>query len=322
MERQLQLSIATLKLRRGLLLPKNAGAETIAVDEAQWTYAIFLAVLLRNLHYVQRDRSVSLHFENGERVSRWNPLSGSLYENNFYYSVIFSPQAHIENTDIFMAAISGRIVPAMAFRWLASNAVLNECWWNAILQKSLISCDIEKLIVSAADKLGFSLVYEDPYAEWYLLKSYQALFDTREKLKVIETQLTSMLNSIRGIEIDSCISTKPVNYPLQFATPFGYMGAYLVADVDYVLRQRLMLERIGIPMPNENMAIKKMVSYVQDVFAIPRKWRHTRVTRKDIEKNNENAQRAKEQLGEVPEIVLKQKVSFAFLPKKENSHGK
>src|SRR5205807_10243795 len=47
-ERQLRLVLAVLKLRRGNLLPKNAGTETIAAEEAQWTYALFTAALLRN----------------------------------------------------------------------------------------------------------------------------------------------------------------------------------------------------------------------------------------------------------------------------------
>jgi hypothetical protein len=46
---RLKLSIAALKLRRGLLLPKNAGAEAIAAEEAQWTYALFSGALLKGL---------------------------------------------------------------------------------------------------------------------------------------------------------------------------------------------------------------------------------------------------------------------------------
>src|SRR6266513_2195322 len=39
--RQIKLAVTALKLRRGILFPKNAGAESIASEEAQWTYAIF-----------------------------------------------------------------------------------------------------------------------------------------------------------------------------------------------------------------------------------------------------------------------------------------
>lgn len=45
--RRLQITIAVLKLRRGMLLPKNAATETIAAEEAQWSYALFSACLTK-----------------------------------------------------------------------------------------------------------------------------------------------------------------------------------------------------------------------------------------------------------------------------------
>lgn len=50
LKERLKLSIAVLKLRQGILLPKNAGAEAIADQDAQWTYALFTASLLKGLH--------------------------------------------------------------------------------------------------------------------------------------------------------------------------------------------------------------------------------------------------------------------------------
>jgi len=46
---RLKLGIAALKLRLGRLLPKNAGAEAIASEDAQWTYALFSGCILKNL---------------------------------------------------------------------------------------------------------------------------------------------------------------------------------------------------------------------------------------------------------------------------------
>lgn len=51
LKERLKLTIAVLKLRQGILLPKNAGAETIAAEEAQWTYALFSASLLKGLDH-------------------------------------------------------------------------------------------------------------------------------------------------------------------------------------------------------------------------------------------------------------------------------
>jgi len=156
---------------------------------------------------------------------------------------------------------------------------------------------------------------DDPYAEWYLLKTYQAIHEAREKLKVIEKLLESSLNQIRGIEVSTSLSTHPVAHQLQFATPFGYMGAYLITDFDFVLRQVLLLEKMGIMTSQEDTSIKSLIQIIQEVFSLPRQWKHTGVTRLDIMEKNQKSEDVKVLLGELPESVLSKKIEFAFLPR-------
>lgn len=85
LHRQYQLAIATLKLRRGLFFPKNAGAETIAAEEAQWTYAIFSAALLKDFHQLKMNR------ETAERIIppaafRWISANKTLF--SWWWSAI------------------------------------------------------------------------------------------------------------------------------------------------------------------------------------------------------------------------------------------
>jgi integrating conjugative element protein (TIGR03761 family) len=157
---------------------------------------------------------------------------------------------------------------------------------------------------------------DDPYAELYILKTYQNLMEAREKIKSFESVLNPMLSNLRGIEVTECLSTNPTVHPLTFATPFGFMGAYLIADADYVIRLILTLERLGISINNEEISIKGITKYIQDVFSTPRGWKRTQITRSDIKLNNEKAKLVKEQLGEVPLSILEKKIDFAFLPKK------
>lgn len=155
----------------------------------------------------------------------------------------------------------------------------------------------------------------DPYAEWYLLRTYDALFNEREKIKQIEQKLTQSLADIRGIKISLPVSSHPVCYPLRFATPFGFMGAYFLADVDYVFRQILTMERIGIPVQGTESSIPGITSTIQGVFAVPRQWQRTGVTRQGIHENNEQYQQAKALLGEIPNAVLKKEIDFSFFPR-------
>lgn len=157
LERQLNLAIAALKLRRGTLLPKNAGAEAIAAEEAQWTYAIFSASLLKNLPQLQNGREVMLYQIHGDCIGEWSPIAGSIYKDSFYYHMTFSIKPNIPNTDVFMAALSGHIIPQSAVAWLATNKSLFAQWWDAILHKSTLNNDIETIIQLAANKVGITL---------------------------------------------------------------------------------------------------------------------------------------------------------------------
>jgi integrating conjugative element protein (TIGR03761 family) len=158
---------------------------------------------------------------------------------------------------------------------------------------------------------------DDPYADWYLLKSYQALFDAREKLKSVENEISSQMTKLRGIAVNDSVCSAPITCPLKFSTPFGFMAAYLIADVDFIIRQLLTAEKMGILAAKKIISIKEVSHLVQEVFAMPRKWRHTGVSRKDIIENNQLAQQAKELLGEVPAAVLNKEISFSFLPKQK-----
>ncbi|MEO8402734.1 MAG: TraI domain-containing protein [Gammaproteobacteria bacterium] len=155
LERQLKLAIAALKLRQGVLLPKNAGTETISAEESQWTYAIFSVALLHGIDKVESDRDIQFYFENGEPSGTWTPLAGSLYEENFYYDMKFKAVEAIAKKDVFMAAVIGRIVPVIAFRWLAENKVLFKQWWDSLLLPS--QNDIGLLVEAAANKSGIHL---------------------------------------------------------------------------------------------------------------------------------------------------------------------
>jgi hypothetical protein len=155
--RQLQLSIAALKLRRGILLPKNAGAEAIAAEEAQWTYAIFSSALLKDLHNLQLDRVIQLYGAEGSEVKEWSTLFGTLYEKDIYYQMKFIKKKPIDKINIFMAAIIGKVISFIPEKWIRENKYLFSQWWEVLLHEASPNNDIEILIHKAADKAGILL---------------------------------------------------------------------------------------------------------------------------------------------------------------------
>ncbi len=157
---------------------------------------------------------------------------------------------------------------------------------------------------------------EDPYAEWYLLKTYQALFDAKKELKAIELKLAGYFDPVRGVSITLIANEQALHCPLHFSTPFGFIGANLLAEVDYVLRQLVTLKRIGSPLP-ENITEPTLVAYVQRAFSLARHWHSMGITRRDIHDNSEKYQKANALMGDIPDAVLKKEIEFSLMPKRK-----
>ncbi len=155
---------------------------------------------------------------------------------------------------------------------------------------------------------------DDPYAELFLLKTHEAIQITKEKLKTYETQLQQQMTELRGIELNLFSITTPNKYPLYFATPFSYMAAMLIEQVDYVNRQLLTLARIGL-VPKDQLSVRDLMREIKTLFQLPMQWKYTGVSRKDMLENNQKAKQAIALLGEIPAAVLNQEIEFAFLPK-------
>ena len=92
-------------------------------------------------------------------------------------------------------------------------------------------------------------------------------------------------------------------------------SSFLLTDFDFVLRQVLLLEKMGIMTSQEDTSIKSLIQIIQEVFSLPRQWKHTGVTRLDIMEKNQKSEDVKVLLGELPESVLSKKIEFAFLPR-------
>lgn len=165
LERQLKLAISTLKLRRGKLFPKNAGAEKISHDEGMWTYAIFSVAIMHGLFNIKNQVTVYLKNKNGEQISNWEPLSGSLYEEGFYYQWHFGSLSDIRDDRFAQGVILGKIAPLSVFKWLHSSKTVFEEWYNAIINNRERDNEIITLIDEAAEKAGIQLYFPTPFDE-------------------------------------------------------------------------------------------------------------------------------------------------------------
>ncbi len=150
-----------------------------------------------------------------------------------------------------------------------------------------------------------SVVADDPYADWQLLKIEQHLMDAKNNVRQNDYIVRELLESNNGIEIHAAHSVKPITVPLNFQNAYGYLAAALVSDYDQLAcrvfsatHAGLLVRKAGFKMLNE------AGSGIRRLFSATYQWNFTGVTRADIKLNNKNAERAILSMGECPQRIL------------------
>ena len=146
---------------------------------------------------------------------------------------------------------------------------------------------------------------DDPYADWYLLKVEQALQKARELVQEKKQWLDDVLNDLEGFDIQVASSLQPIHVQIYFQNPYGYMGAYLVADYDALARSVFTARHIGLIDRNiaEN-TLNAAGRAIRRTFVLSSQWKFTGVVREDLLQQNQAAQRAMDTFGECPAEIL------------------
>ena len=155
---------------------------------------------------------------------------------------------------------------------------------------------------------------DDPYADWYLMKTYDAIYNARVNLKKIEEKIAQHLSSNRGMRIQHA-PTAPWKHEIRVLNPFCYMGASLLTELDYVVCQTLIMRHVCAKSESESF-IKQATKELQDAFSVPLNWKKTNVTRLDVRNENQTAIEAKAKFQDpLPDEILNQEIEFSYLPK-------
>jgi integrating conjugative element protein (TIGR03761 family) len=154
-------------------------------------------------------------------------------------------------------------------------------------------------------RLWLSAMLDDPYADWFLIRVLEALDSGRQAIGDRRRELDALLANAAGVQIEVARSLKPVSVPLQFATPYGYMGAYLIADFDALARRVLTARHVGLLAREEaERLLQRGGRPIRHAFCLPLRWTHCAIDRDDVRQHTQRAQAARLAMGELPQDVL------------------
>lgn len=154
-------------------------------------------------------------------------------------------------------------------------------------------------------RIWHAAALDDPYADWFLIRVHEALEAGRTTLREAKDQVDALLAGVEGVEITVAHSLKPVRVPLRFANPYGYMGAYLIADYDELVCAVLTARHVGLlPRETAEQMLHQGGRAIRRALLIPTQWKHCAVARADARQGNQRAETAREAMGELPQDVL------------------
>ncbi|MCD2452912.1 TIGR03761 family integrating conjugative element protein [Methylicorpusculum oleiharenae] len=146
---------------------------------------------------------------------------------------------------------------------------------------------------------------DDPFADWFLVKIEQSLADSQALIQAKTTWLTTRLDEIEGFDIQVAQSLQPLQVPIYFQNPFGYMGAYLIADYDALARSVFTARHIAlIDRAVAEQLLQVTGKAIRRTFNLASQWKFTGVIRDDVLAQNPNALRAQGLLGECPGAIV------------------
>lgn len=154
-------------------------------------------------------------------------------------------------------------------------------------------------------RIWTAAMQDDPYADWFLLQVHEALEAGRALTQELKVHVDALLAGVDGVEITVAHSLKPVRVPLQFANPYGYMGAYVIADFDELVCSVLTARHVGLlPRDEAERMLQRAGRAIRRAFLIPTQWKHCAVGRDDLRHDTPRARAAREAMGVLPQEVL------------------
>ena len=146
---------------------------------------------------------------------------------------------------------------------------------------------------------------DDAYADWWLVKVHDALERIRERIRVEQATLDAQFEQPSALEVTVAESIKPYRIALQFANPYAYRGAQLIAEYDTFVRTLLTAQHVGLRnAPPMQSLLTANARKIRGTVALVQGYHFLGIDRAALKQGTANASRARELMGEVPQEVL------------------
>jgi len=158
---------------------------------------------------------------------------------------------------------------------------------------------------------------DDPYADWWLIKVHEAIEHVAQAIGSRQADLDQQLAAIPAMTVSVATSRRPCRVQLQFANPYAYRSARLLADYDRLVCTALTARHIGL-LDGEACGLvpRACARRLRALFTIPQSYRFLKIDRETVRLRTGRSHAARVAMGEVPDDILNGARRAPLVPRK------
>ena len=155
----------------------------------------------------------------------------------------------------------------------------------------------------------------DPFADWWLIKIHDAIAAVDSRIKHERDALRHLADQNGAFVAVPAQMREPFRIKLQFASPYAYKAAQMLAQFDAFACDSLTARHVGSLTRQHCVSnIHSVASRIRGVFNIPGRFRHLGIDREDRTSWQAKGETAQRFMGQIPIDVLKGSRRAAFAP--------
>ena len=156
---------------------------------------------------------------------------------------------------------------------------------------------------------------DDPYADWWLIKVHEAINANETFIRHQMVKLDKRLEQMTGMEVSVASSQRPYRIHLQFANPYAYRAAQLLARYDQLVCTVLTARHIGL-LDGDATVQQTCARKLRALFMIPQSYRFLKLGRESVRKATGRSHEARQIMGELPDDILSGEHQAPLVPRK------
>jgi integrating conjugative element protein (TIGR03761 family) len=158
---------------------------------------------------------------------------------------------------------------------------------------------------------------DDPYADWWLIMVHDAIEVAETTIGRRQAGLVKQLEQLTAMEVSVAASQRPYRVHLQFANPYAYRGAQLLAEYDRLVCTALTARHIGLLDGAAYVQVRNACARkLRALFMIPQSYRFLKIARESVHKATGRSDEARQTMGEIPDEILRGERQAPLVPHK------